>query len=43
VASELSIPGARIAVVPHPIVGTPDPELLARADAAIDDLIHLLS
>ena len=43
VASELSIPGARIAVVSHPIGGTPEPELVARADAAVDDLIRLLS
>ena len=42
-AAELSIPGARIAVVPHPIGGTPDALLNAWADAAIDDLMRLLS
>jgi hypothetical protein len=42
-ATELSIPDARIAVVPHPIGGTPEASLLERADAAIDELIRLLS
>jgi len=43
VACELSIPSARIAVVAHPIGGTPEAELVARADASVDDLIRLLS
>jgi len=42
-AEENQLEGARIAVVPHPIGGTPEKTLLARADAAIDELIRRLA
>ena len=32
---------ARIAVVPHPLGGVPDEALLARADAAVDEVLDL--
>ena len=42
-AKELLIPAARIAVVSHPIGGTPEEALIARADASIDELIGCLA
>jgi hypothetical protein len=43
IAEELLIPDARIAVVSHPIGGSPEKDLVARADAAIDELIRRLA
>lgn len=43
VAADLSIPDARIVVVEHPIGGTPDEGLEARADRSIDALVRKLS
>ena len=41
-ADELQIPDARIAVVSHPIGGSPRDSLVARADAAVSDLVDAL-
>jgi hypothetical protein len=37
------LPGARIAVVPHPIGGTRAHELRRRTDAAVDSIVALLT
>ena len=37
------LPDARIAVVPHPLGGSSDEALLARADAAVDAVLALFS
>ena len=37
------LPDARIAVVPHPLGGSSDEALLARADAAVDEVLALFS
>ena len=41
-ARSQGLPAARIAVVPHPIGGVPEAALLARADAAVDEILALL-
>ncbi len=43
VAAGFGLPDARIAVFPHPLGGTPDATILAWADAAVDDVIALLT
>ena len=40
-ASAQGLADARIAVVPHPIGGTPRTLLLERADAALDEIVAL--
>ena len=42
-AAEAGLEDARIAVVPHPIGGTPKDELAQRGDAAADMILALLS
>lgn len=42
-ADSAGIPGARICVVPHPIGGVPRAQLLARAEAAVDEILWLWS
>ncbi len=37
------LPGARIAVVPHPIGGTKTSVLRSYADAAVDGILELLT
>jgi len=41
-AARQGLAEARIAVVPHPIGGVREAELLARADAAVDEIAALL-
>lgn len=43
VASGFGLPDARIAVFPHPLGGTPDETILTWADAAVDEVIELLT
>jgi hypothetical protein len=43
VAAGFGVPDARVAVFPHPLGGTPDATILAWADAAIDEVIGLLT
>ncbi|MEX0664683.1 MAG: hypothetical protein WD598_07915 [Acidimicrobiia bacterium] len=43
VAAGFGLPEARIAVFPHPLGGTPDDTILMWADAAVDEVIALLT
>jgi hypothetical protein len=43
VAAGFGVPDARVAVFPHPLGGTPDDTILGWADAAIDEVIGLLT
>jgi hypothetical protein len=43
VATGFGLPDARIAVFPHPLGGTPDKTIIGWADAAVDDVIALLT
>jgi hypothetical protein len=43
VADQLAFPTARIAVVEHPLGGTAEPDVLARADGAVEDVLALLT
>jgi hypothetical protein len=43
VAAGFGLPDARIAVFPHPLGGTPDDTIVAWADAAVDEVIALLT
>jgi hypothetical protein len=43
VADGFGLPGARVAVFPHPLGGTDDATIRAWADAAVDDVIGLLT
>ena len=43
VAATLGLPLARAVVVAHPIGGVDDATILARADAAVEDLLRQLS
>ena len=42
-AAELARPDARVAVFPHPLGGTPDATIVGWADAAVDEVIALLT
>ncbi|MBV8950294.1 MAG: hypothetical protein JOZ99_05420 [Actinobacteria bacterium] len=42
VASSLRMPDCRIVVVEHPLGGTDDPGIVARADAAVETIIASL-
>jgi len=43
VAAGFGVPEARVAVFPHPLGGTDDATILAWADAAVDDVVALLT
>jgi len=43
VAAGFGLPSARIAVFPHPLGGTPDDTIVAWADAAVDEVVALLT
>lgn len=43
VADDFGLPSARVAVFPHPLGGTAEATILAWADAAVDDVIGLLT
>jgi hypothetical protein len=43
VATGFGLPSARIAVFPHPLGGTPDDTIVAWADAAVDEVVELLT
>jgi hypothetical protein len=43
VASGFGLPEARIAVFPHPLGGTDDDTILTWADAAVDEIVALLT
>lgn len=43
VAAGFGLPEARIAVFPHPLGGTDDETILAWADAAVDEVVALLT
>ena len=43
VAKSYGMPGLRIVTVPHPLGGTDDATILRWADAAVDDVIALLT
>jgi hypothetical protein len=43
VAAGFGLPEARIAVFPHPLGGTDDDTILAWADAAVDEIVALLT
>jgi hypothetical protein len=42
-AEAQGLPGARVAVVPHPVGGTKRSVLESRADAAVDEIISLFT
>lgn len=43
VADQLAFPKARIAVVEHPLGGTAESGVLARADGAVEEVLALLT
>ena len=43
VAAGFGVPEARVAVFPHPLGGTDDATILAWADAAVDEVVALLT
>jgi hypothetical protein len=43
VAARAHMPDARIAVIEHPLGAITDAEVLARADAVVDDVIALFT
>jgi len=43
VAAGFGVPEARVAVFPHPLGGTDDDTIIAWADAAVDEVVALLS
>ena len=43
VAAGVGVADARVAVFPHPLGGTDDATILAWADAAVDEVISLLT
>jgi hypothetical protein len=43
VATGFGLPEARVAVFPHPLGGTPDATIVDWADAAVDEVIALLT
>jgi hypothetical protein len=43
VAAGFGVPDARVAVFPHPLGGTDDDTIRAWADAAVDDVVALLT
>jgi hypothetical protein len=43
VATSFGLPDTRVVVVDHPLGGTDAATILARADAAVDDVIAQLS
>ncbi len=43
VAAGFGVPGARVAVFPHPLGGTDDDTIVSWADAAVDQVVALLT
>jgi hypothetical protein len=43
VAAGFGVPEARVVVFPHPLGGTDDDTIIAWADAAVDEVVALLT